>query len=349
MNAPRHLLTCAAFGALVLAAFGSSPPEARAITFGQPDCVNNSMNDGCLHPNTVSLSGFRLPNEDELGVGAVSEGRCSGSLLRKDDERIVILTAGHCVSLYLVLLQSGQLIDVGVSFDAEIVRDVSVDPPLWTPAQYVLGGIPVLTEEFGPPGRAFNLQFDYAVVVFELAEGAPVTHDGTPVELSGVDPVALPPPGLLEDIVDAADPPVVTAVGYGVGEAHQKPGKGGRRGAPNDPSLFGMRYVATGTGLAHFMGVDANLVFGSQNPAREFSGSCFGDSGGPIFYDDGLGELQVGITSSGDAICRGSAIIARTDAPEVGDFLGCVLAAEDTAAIAACGCTEVGKLGRCAK
>ena len=41
----------------VLIAWASA---ADAITYGQRDCTDNATNTGCDHPNTVSLSGFRL-------------------------------------------------------------------------------------------------------------------------------------------------------------------------------------------------------------------------------------------------------------------------------------------------
>ena len=350
---PAHLgLKPVLLGALLaVAALGLAAHEAKAITFGEPDCDDNATNSNCRHPNTVSVSGFRASGPNEPPVDGVSSVRCSGSLLSKNADRFVILTAGHCASAYIAGLQSGGLIDVGVSFDALIERDVpQISAFSWTPKQYVLGGIPVLPQEYGPQGaNAWNLHFDYAVIVFEIPAGGVVTHGGTPVDLSAIDLVTLPAEGLLEDIVDASDTPIVTAVGYGVGEAHKKPREGGRKGAGNDLSVFGVRYLADGTGLTSFLGPNQNLVFGSQNPARGFIGTCGGDSGGPIFYQTLAGEIQVGVTSSGDAICRGSAIIARTDAPEAQDFLHCVLEAGDTASIEACGCTAVGPQGECAQ
>ena len=108
----------------VLALFGG---PAGAITYGTPDCDDNATNAGCDHPNTVSLSGFR-PD----GAGLLSSVRCSGSLLRKEEDWLVILTAGHCVAAYLDGLQSGALRQVGVSFDAQIKRP---DPlsSVWPP------------------------------------------------------------------------------------------------------------------------------------------------------------------------------------------------------------------------
>jgi hypothetical protein len=78
-----------------------APPKATAITYGEPDCVNNATNTGCQHPNTVSLSGFRQATDDENTDSLISFLRCSGSLLTKSADRFVILTAGHCASAYL--------------------------------------------------------------------------------------------------------------------------------------------------------------------------------------------------------------------------------------------------------
>lgn len=337
---------------VVVAAWGiaAAAPDARAITFGEPDCTDNLNNLGCRHSNTVSLSGFAAAPVGS-GLDGVAFGRCSGSLLGKDDEKVFILTAGHCVSFYIGALQDGTLIDVGVSFDAEIVRDIpAISGSSWSPAQYILGAVPVLPEEYGPQGlNAFNLQFDYGLVVLPFGQNDLVTNGGETVDLTGVDPVTLPEPDFVSTIVDPGDPPILTAVGYGVGEAHNKPGKGGNKGgAVNDLSKLGVRWLSSGTALINFMGQNQNLMIGSQNPARGHEGTCGGDSGGPIFHDDGQGEIQVAVTSSGDAICRGSAIMARTDAPEAQAFIQCALAAGSLEAVAACGCTEVDSQGECA-
>ena len=333
------------FGGLCLLTLSLMPYSATAITFGEPDCVDNASNTGCAHPNTVSLSGFRAPRPGE-NVDGVAFGRCSGSLLRKEDDFIVILTAGHCAAFYQASLQSGALIDVGVSFDALIERDIpNISASSWSPAQYILGGIAILPEEYGPHGlNAFNLQFDYAVMVFSKPADGWITHSGAPVDLSGIDPVVPSDEGLVESIVNVPNPPILTAVGYGTGEAHNKPGEvGNKGGAVNDLSKLGVRWTTTGTALINVMGQDQNLMMGSQNPARDYTGTCGGDSGGPIFYEG----LQVAVTSSGDSICRGSAIMARLDIPTAQAFLQCALEAAQLEDFAACGCAEVNNKGIC--
>jgi Trypsin len=326
---------------------GVAAPEAAAVTYGHPDCDEGE----CKYPNTVSLSGFRAPGEGE-GASLVSFLRCSGSLLDKSSkDRFVILTAGHCASAYLAGLQDGTLKDVGVSFDPKIVRDVDEEGALWSPAQYVLGGRPVLPEEYGPQGaNASNIQFDYAVIVFKRPKGGIVrTSAGTVVDLAKIPEVELPDEGFLDRIVSATTPLPLTAVGYGTGEAHNKPGEGGNAGgAVNDLSKLGVRWVTDFTSAFSFMGPEANLLLGSQNPARGDEGTCGGDSGGPLFLQDEPGYFQVGITSSGDAICRATSIIARTDSTRAVQFLSCVLEpGAKVAQVLTCGCTSVDSQGEC--
>ena len=332
----------------LLALASLTVPEAEAVTYGREDCVDNSTNLQCEHPNTVSLSGFRLPSPSEP-VDAVSSLRCSGTLLRKDAERLVFLTAGHCASAWLSGLQGGTLFDLGVSFDAKIVRDVlGPSVSVWTPAQYVLGGQPVLSEDYGNGVNTSVVQFDYAVVVFEVLGGVLMTEGGQLVDLTGIAPVILPGEDFLVDKVGAGRSILLTAVGYGTGEAHNKPGDGGNAGGVEpDPSKLGVRWTTDLTSAFSFAGPEHNRLFGSQNPARGDEGTCFGNSGGPLFFDDDGTDVQVGITSTGDAVCRATSIMARTDGARAQDFLHCVLTGGSTADILACGCTEVDKKGVC--
>ena len=341
-------------GLVIVAVAALAVPSSKAITYGDPDCTDFQDADTCQHPNTVSLSGFREPTEaeQEFTDSLVSFTRCSGSLLSKNDDRFVILTAGHCASAYLAGLADGSLVDVGVSFDAKIERDLppELSPTVWSPNQYILAGQPVLTVDYGPQGaQASNVQFDYAVIVFELPVDRRVTEGGEPVDLSGIDPVVLPEQDYLLDKVSAPDPLLLTAVGYGTGEAHKKPGDGGNAGgAVNSTEEFGERWMTTLTAAFSFLGPEKNLLFGSQNPARGNEGTCGGDSGGPMFYVDEGVEIQVAITSSGDAICRASSIMARTDGARAVEFLACVTApAADLDDIRACGCIEVNEQGEC--
>jgi hypothetical protein len=336
------LVTLALAGVTFLAA-----PEARSITYGEPDCIDNRTNTGCLHPNAVSLSGF---------YRGASTARCSGSLLAENADRFIILTAAHCASTFLHRIQNrGE--PVGVSFDAEIVKDLPhIGPHAWSTNQYITRGKPVLPVDYGPIGPFKNgvQNFDYAVVVFDRPRHLRFTGGRPPdghrfVDLSGISPVTLPEQDYLLDKVSGSDPLMVTTVGYGVGAFLNGPGEGGNAGGPSaDFEKLGVRWRTEHTPAFAFMGREANMFFSSQNPAQDHEGSCNGDSGGPLFYEDQGVEYQIGITSWGEIYCRATAFNARTDSARAVEFLACVTAPDaELEDILACGCTEVNDDGLC--
>jgi secreted trypsin-like serine protease len=69
----------------------------------------------------------------------------------------------------------------------------------------------------------------------------------------------------------------------------------------------------------------------SQNQATGNGGTCFGDSGGPVYWTDpdyGT-ETLVGVTSWGDAMCVSAGFNYRVDIPETLDFIEDVIAGLD--------------------
>jgi secreted trypsin-like serine protease len=75
----------------------------------------------------------------------------------------------------------------------------------------------------------------------------------------------------------------------------------------------------------------------SMNIAKGESGTCNGDSGGPIFYNDRtLGRVQVSLVSGGDAPCRATNTGPGFSREEAFDFLGCAKVAGGVSAVRAC-------------
>lgn len=59
----------------------------------------------------------------------------------------------------------------------------------------------------------------------------------------------------------------------------------------------------------------------SQNQATDDGGSSYGDSGGPIFWEDGDTDILVAVTSWGDASCVATAFGYRTDTTDTWQFI----------------------------
>ena len=204
----------------------------------------------------------------------------------------------------------------------------------------------MLPKEYGPHGlNAFNLQFDYGVIVFRRGGDAWLTAGGAAVTIPA--PVTLAPPGFVETIVNRFQPPAtLTAVGYGTGEAHNKPGEGGNKGgAVNDPSKLGVRWQTSLTRPSATWARTPTCC--SPRRTRPAATRAPAAAIPAARCSTASPERQVGVTSSGDSICRATSIIARTDGAEATAFLGCVQTAPTPAAVETCGCTEVTSKGLC--
>ncbi len=318
-----------------------------AITNGVPDCQDNANNIGCQHPNVVSLSGFKVDPDTEQLVSAV---RCSGSVLKRTENMLIIITAGHCAQGYIDQLNSGTLVSLGVSFDALIEKNVDT-PSVWGPSQYILGGKPLLYKQYAPSFNAFNVQYDYGLIAFPLVNGTGTTVGGEVVNVSSIQPVTLPPLGLANSFIHNVT--LFTNVGYGTGSRFTESGKADK-GSPSAPNYdtFGIRYVSTNTLFNGFSGKAQNLIKASMNPARGFNGTCGGDSGGPQFYNANGSELIISVTSSGDSVCRSTALNARLDISAAQNFMKqCAYDVSSISAFTSCslGCTSLTKTGICPK
>jgi secreted trypsin-like serine protease len=196
----------------------------------------------------------------------------------------VFLTAGHCVAW---LPGAGiPNTDVSVSFDSVF--------------DYASPGI---------PGEAF-LHPDYGKSKSKLNDVAVVVLDEAPV---GIPPAQVARVGFLDELghrnlKDA----LFTNVGYGATE----PAIGG------GPPLFsydGIRRYS----ISSFNALNKSWMHLSQNPAKDDSGTCYGDSGGPNFFGAGEEEtdMVVAVTSTGDSMCRATNVVWRVDIQSAYDFL----------------------------
>ena len=74
-----------------------------------------------------------------------------------------------------------------------------------------------------------------------------------------------------------------------------------------------------------------------MNIAKGEDGTCNGDSGGPVFYQDPtLGLVQVSLVSGGDAPCRATSTGPGFSSQDAFDFIGCASVEGDLSAVVAC-------------
>jgi hypothetical protein len=305
--------------AVILVAFAFSS-TAQAITWGREDL------DGEF-PNVASVRGI----VEETNT---ARGSCSGSLLYADEQKIVILSAAHCTDFWTALIAAGQFDSVGVSFDQNNVIDGSFSNATF----YVRGGVPI---SFPAKDAPFE-RFDYGMVVFpnDAVNTVGETIDDRWGQLT---PVQLPPdenylPALIKSNRTTRDSLSFTAVGYGTGEKFPIPGEetGPANPAGTNFDTFPIRYIADNLSYNAHNPVNDVLRL-SMNIAKDENGTCNGDSGGPIFYEDEvLGRVQVSLVSGGDAPCRATNTGPAFSLQEAFDFLDCAKVPGDAGDVAAC-------------
>jgi Trypsin len=261
---------------------------AQAIINGQPDRgakAHSYVGALVSVPPSGEFKGQRIPV-------------CSGTLISAR----VFLTAGHCTEF---LIEEG------------LPSYVSLDPTYKPGASQVIKATPYTHPKFCfptpedkgkcslPPKRPEKVGTLPRDVRYEV--GVAVLEEPVRMATYG----ALPDVGLVDTLEEGQR---LTTVGYGVNrfEIDSEP--------PPQPVYTDDRYRgmvrlltinnAAGDQLLKTSGI--GIVGGGE-------GSCFGDSGGPLFMPDQ--ETIVGVTSFGYRLCRGPAYNQRMDIPQVSKWV----------------------------
>lgn len=291
----RTILGCVA---CVTALLASSSTPAGAITYGEPDAGE--------HPY-VGFMIYFVPSEP----GWFS---CSGTLLDED----TFLTAGHCVFDIGVDGEDSDPsggTDVWVTFDETETlagwparADYPDEASLYAARSAWLDGNDQYTSGTAIPSPDYD---DFA--------SFPVNSDVGVVELDEPQPMVtygvLAPLGTVEDLAGTAksrNTALVETVGYGI------------QSVQPHPADVESRFKSTSR-IVEISGNQASSgnLHTLNNPSKPggVGGSCFGDSGGPVFVNDTNQVIAV-VSYGFSATCHGADYSWRVDTSDAYDFLG---------------------------
>lgn len=269
----------------VVAAMGllAGAAPAAAITGGEPD--------GDRHPNVGLIMFYD-------GTGRY---RCSATLVSPT----VVLTAAHCTY--------GTLGRTLVTFDSVIAEEapppfpVAADPSVGYTAEELaaagyLSGVALTHPEYSDFTDMDNWN-DIGVIVLD----APVTD---------IEPATIAPTNYLDQFKQPKlNKTIFETVGYGT--EVRKPEAGPQKPTPMSYPLLRRYTTSPGQKLTHQL-LQLN---GNPNDVRGGGGTCFGDSGGPVF----LNGYLVAVTSYGYTDnCRYLDGYQRAEIPVVADWLATI-------------------------
>ncbi len=212
------------------------------------------------------------------------EWRCSGTLIAPT----VFLTAGHCTG------------------DGATGARVWFDTDLTDNEEYPYGGAtsiegtPVPHPLYGWSGGDHH---DVGLVILDEA-------------VTDIEPAALPSPALLTQLKKDR----ILDGGHEEGVYFKSVGYGGTLESWPPPVLVYDRIRRWSE--SQYVALTQVHLHLSQRAVFEESGSCYGDSGGPIFWVDPQGEeVIVAVTSTGDAQCVATGLDYRVDTPEILEWI----------------------------
>lgn len=262
---------------------------ALALTFAAPaSAITGGERDGAAHPNVGLI----------LFYDATGRYRCSATLVSPT----IVLTAAHCTI--------GTLGKTGVTFKSDIAEQ---GPSPFPPAAHPSAGYTSAElKAMGMlPGTAYT--HPHYSDFTDLRNWNDVGLIVLDEPLDGITAASLPPRGFLDGYAQPKlNSTLFTVVGYGT--EVRKPDSGPQKPQPMSYPL--VRRVTTSPGQK--LTTQILQLNGVINDVRGGGGTCFGDSGGPVFLNGYLvADTSYGYTEN----CRYLGGYQRLDIKSVQDWL----------------------------
>lgn len=174
---------------------------------------------------------------------------------------------------------------------------------------------------FGTGHTIFSTAY-HGLIVHNPAYKAPYQNDVSLILLdqpvTGITPARLAPVGFLDALKASKALKDMTFLNVGYGSAEQIVVKASGPTWPFD----GIRKWT----ISAFYALDPSFIHLNQNLAQGWSGTGYGDSGGPTFAGPANVPVVISVVSSGDAALYATSVNTRVDTREVRDFLAPYLA-----------------------
>jgi hypothetical protein len=231
-----------------------------------------------------------LDGTDHPNVGAFLVKRadyslriiCSGTLVSPT----VFMTASHCTAFALSLGQQKAYVTFKTDFGTDGGHDI-FDTPYYGTIHH--------NPAYKQPYHA-----DVSVIVLD----APV---------SGITPATIAPLGFLDGLRAAGTIKTTEYLNVGYGSAEQLV-------VPTVGPTFPFDGIRKWT-ISGFYALDPQYIHLNQNLHQGFSGTGYGDSGGPTFVQTATGPVVVSVVSTGDVPCWATSVNQRVDTKASQDFL----------------------------
>jgi hypothetical protein len=231
------------------------------------------------------------PNVGAFLLPRLSDGSlriiCTGTLVTPQ----VFITASHCT---VFALQQG-FTETWVTFD----------PNFGTDPDHNIFSTPYHGKIVHNPAYKAPYQSDLSLILLDK-----------PVK--GITPAKLAPLGFLDALRDAGTIKTTEFLNVGYGSAEQLV-------VPTVGPTFPFDGIRKWT-ISGFYALDPDQIHLNQNLHQGYSGTGYGDSGGPTFVQTAGGLVVVSVVSTGDVPCWATSVNQRVDTKAARDFLAPYLA-----------------------